>query len=737
MGRWNYFLGVILLILFSAGIVAALQIQEIAYDPSDAFGGQLNEWVELWNDGNESLNLSGCFLDKKPLPSLVVSSGNFTIVARKPELFKNMSSFNGTIIPLSLSLANGGDTIVLNGTCSAQATYTPTLGASKNNKTLERRQDNTWGESLFAGGSPGEQNSIWENGVSSIPKILITEFLPNPAGADDAFLPQGEWIEIYNNGSRDLDLRGTVLMDNSGGKLFLSDTNVQGGQLSSLCSRCYLLVYRNGDSDFSLDNDYDEIILLDQQQNPLATMSYSGSKEGFSWQYNGSQWLLATPTPLSPFFADESCDIALSLQGNPISNTSKLLFSLTVENPSPKPVSITVSGMITTVSGSVVKEYTPWTNVSLRSSLQKEYSPTLPSGLHLVIFSLDNFSCSDRQLENNVVKRLYLLQTGENLSQTESTIVIEKIYLGSDETARWGDLLSLRLSIFKGNGTKNEVRLWAEADGKKVSTTTSFLLKEKYHLSTLTVPLQLDSRCEESGSEEVTIVVEGLGQRMEKVVSVEGISKDLCKTTTIYSTATATTAAKSKAASLSLEVPPSVVAGDVLRVIASVKGAVKDKDSVDYSLSGYVYTGRTCYSCLQNSVSNGREIASLSLRSGEERTKNLLLQIDPDVPEGMYKVKVRLLQEGLKTPKEATAEIFVRAKPTVVEQAVNSSFNSSPLLLATPSLASRVQLQTQTDSSVPGIVVYESTSAKSKKTTPYFLIISLALLVVAVVAWRP
>lgn len=43
--------------------------------------------------------------------------------------------------------------------------------------------------------------------------IRINEFMPDPAGADDAPMPNGEWVELYNVGEEAVNVSGWVLYD--------------------------------------------------------------------------------------------------------------------------------------------------------------------------------------------------------------------------------------------------------------------------------------------------------------------------------------------------------------------------------------------------------------------------------------------------------------------------------------------------------------------------------------------
>ena len=82
--------------------------------------------------------------------------------------------------------------------------------------------------------------------------IVLNEFLPNPSGDDSAAAPGGEWVKLYNNSATNIDVAGWELKNAGGGNLTISGVVPAGGTLT---------VYRNGDSDFIL-NDQTETIKL-------------------------------------------------------------------------------------------------------------------------------------------------------------------------------------------------------------------------------------------------------------------------------------------------------------------------------------------------------------------------------------------------------------------------------------------------------------------------------------------
>ena len=127
--------------------------------------------------------------------------------------------------------------------------------------------------------------------------LRISEFLPDPLGADDDLSPRGEWVELYNPTSSPIDARGLVLYDQYlDNELFVSNTTAGS---TVIPAGGYLVVYRTGDSDFALNNDgYEEVRLFNTSDNGtlIDLVSYSGSSEAMSWSNLGI-WRKTIPTP--------------------------------------------------------------------------------------------------------------------------------------------------------------------------------------------------------------------------------------------------------------------------------------------------------------------------------------------------------------------------------------------------------------------------------------------------------
>ena len=84
--------------------------------------------------------------------------------------------------------------------------------------------------------------------------VVINEFLPNPSGDDDALKPAGEWVELYNRGGTAVDVSNWALYDSIDTHELLITAAVTdtGGTIVPAGGR--LVVYRNGDTDFVLNN---------------------------------------------------------------------------------------------------------------------------------------------------------------------------------------------------------------------------------------------------------------------------------------------------------------------------------------------------------------------------------------------------------------------------------------------------------------------------------------------------
>ena len=137
-----------------------VKINEIMYNPSTEQGDDSDmEWIELYNNDTEAINISGWTIDGKQIADMVMAPGDYVVLARNKTAFDAYyGALQCPVIDVTLGLNNDpGDTIVLSNSTGAEVdnvTYNASLGADGNGKTLERTAAGTWAESIVDGGTP-------------------------------------------------------------------------------------------------------------------------------------------------------------------------------------------------------------------------------------------------------------------------------------------------------------------------------------------------------------------------------------------------------------------------------------------------------------------------------------------------------------------------------------------------------------------------------------------------------
>ncbi|MBI2047001.1 lamin tail domain-containing protein [Candidatus Pacearchaeota archaeon] len=152
---------VFVIILF---FVSGIRINEIMYDLNGSDAGR--EWVEVYNDGSESLNLTAWkFYEDNQKHNLnlisgswVIGGGGYFVIADNSATFlQDNPSYAGTLFDSSFSLLNTGESLALwNGSeYFSNTTYSSSSGANGDGKSLQLI-DSVWQSCLP---TPGSANS--------------------------------------------------------------------------------------------------------------------------------------------------------------------------------------------------------------------------------------------------------------------------------------------------------------------------------------------------------------------------------------------------------------------------------------------------------------------------------------------------------------------------------------------------------------------------------------------------
>lgn len=318
----------------AAGAAGGVVINEIKVGGAEK---ATDEFVELYNAGSEDVNLAGWRLSKKTasgslanllteFPSVTIPAHGFLLIAHNdyigaaPKDFSYSTQSSITADNTVILYSDNGKTVVdLVGMGSAgegSNAVTPEPGQSIERKQVGSDSDNNANDFILrtvptpkqttndqqgiGSGGQGTENS--DQGATSPPStgerpfaptnIIISELLPNPAGSDE----EGEWIELVNLGSTEVDLSDWSVEDASG-KHF---TIKQGGAIASttIAPNGYFLLPRSA-TGISLNNtDSETVKLLNPQESVAHTVTYSGTaKDNYSWARDAQGNYAWTTTP--------------------------------------------------------------------------------------------------------------------------------------------------------------------------------------------------------------------------------------------------------------------------------------------------------------------------------------------------------------------------------------------------------------------------------------------------------
>ncbi len=130
-------------------------------------------------------------------------------------------------------------------------------------------------------GSNSFSAATWTPSATPTPtpaSVVINEFMANAIGADNAAMPAGEWVELKNTGAVAQDVDGWYLYDSvNSNELQINSANVGGGS-TNIAAGGYLVIYRNADGDFEMNNTTADSVRL--YDGPIAS---GNLKDSFSY----------------------------------------------------------------------------------------------------------------------------------------------------------------------------------------------------------------------------------------------------------------------------------------------------------------------------------------------------------------------------------------------------------------------------------------------------------------------
>ena len=153
-----------------------------------------------------------------------------------------------------------------------------------------------------------DQNQTNGRAIACTSDVCINEILPNPNGYDNDTYPNGEWLELFNSGSTDIDLTGWSVTNSASKSLTFDSASIVGylssdSQTWTISPNEYVVIARNGNSNFWMTNTADSISLLDASSSIVDEASWgSSASSGISFEEDSSNptghWIATgQPTP--------------------------------------------------------------------------------------------------------------------------------------------------------------------------------------------------------------------------------------------------------------------------------------------------------------------------------------------------------------------------------------------------------------------------------------------------------
>lgn len=569
--------------------------------------------------------------------------------------------------------------------------------------------------------------------IPSVGAVIFSEVMYNPAECADT---ECEWVELYNEGSADVDLALCTL---------------DGEPLSGILQPGYYLILVRSEPAFRTRFSQDAVIfpISFSLRNSGDTITLQGTAEctdKFNYTElvglaNGNDktlelidgdWRESISVGGSPGRKNNdadrtsaetippSCDWQIFIAANETIAEEAINFS--VEIRAEDSYEVTVRGVVEDSGGTVVKSYSPWTVDRLENAI-KNYHPSLPEGEYTIRFWVENSSCLDVDEGNNeAVAAIKVISSVPPTFSLPSSLAINKLYLGNDNAVSWGEQFSVKVTIYKGDESKETVSLWVEKDGVKKSIVTKANLPEKNREYSLTLPVQIFSDCDSDVM--YTLVLEAFDVREERELT---INSGACS-----GNKTKDPKRQSIKSFELVNLSSSLVAGETLLVPIHFQNSEQQHS---FRVWTYLYKGSVCYSCNNKTEERDAHAQEFILQAGESVTREFMLQSDNKIDDGVYKLKIKVKIGDLKTEKELTKEITIlpyveqgqeiplsMVATVSAEEAITISAGEREL---NPSVPEAITGK----NSITGAVVYESSSAKIKKFLPFTIIGILILLV--------
>lgn len=704
------------ILLLIVKLVFSVRINEVMYNPSGSDSD--HEWIEIYNNGSD-IDIRGWkFFENNQNHGLTLKQGNWTIknnsyaiIAEDWDTFLlDYPNFNVTLFDSSFDLKNSeGEFIAIkNGTTYfiSNLTYNISIGANGDGNSLQLVNE-TW---YALTPTPGTENififnETQENGTNITGKDL--EITVNLNGVLDLFVEYNSLFKITNKDHESgiTDYINVTVFYNISKKTLIKEDFFNIIDLNS---------YKTSQTGNIIFNETGNYTICGQIINTTET-NYNKNND-----FVCKNVLIIDTRKIL-------CNVSISISTDNLiyNNSESIKFYNLLNNES---FLYKIEYWIEDLFNNLVKN-----KINTSNTNQKSWTPNIDESVQVFLIKnrIVELYCNDTYLDDNSAEKLIIVK-GEK--KKESNISIDKIYLGSDNKAKFGESIRIRVNIYKGEETKNNVKLWFEDAGNKISKTTSTNLYTEFTNYDMTLAVQLDPNCNERKPNGMyKLYVSGFDLNDSRDVLIEGVKSSNCEKIRVSSSGSGGSKAK-----VSVPLYEIINIPDEVNVNQEFSSKIKinndDSTIHSYKIWSYVYRGSKSYS--------GEREANLKKLTIPAKS-SVTIKLKNKVSEGGdFKFKIKIRKDSQKTTKDITRDIKVN--PLINENGldilklieeridINQLMSEEKKSTEKEGLYSGKDEETNKDITLEvykePTIVYLSSSFKARNSAKFFIILLLALI---------
>jgi len=488
-------------------------------------------------------------------------------------------------------------------------------------------------------------HSPWQN---------LTNYTISDGNTNESLIP----IHINTSSNFSLIIESDSVLSLPNCSIYITDTTIGSGGL-------------NNNETISL---YHNSTIDSVKINSSIANNNGYSMEYYKKEFHESQIINGTPgkinsanTTQNITATNDQCNISISLA------TNKEIFNKTIEFYnliSSYQHNFTIEYWVEDLFGNVLKQKINTTNMN-----KKSYTPSFSEEDKAFIIKNRLAQTGCNNTSNTTSSSKPTIVKGEQIkTNTSSKITIENIYLGSDDAAKFGENIKVKITVYRGNTKKTAIEGYLEKNRDKVSKITNANIYTSYQDITFTIPIQIKPNCNNKFPDGIyTLTVSGLDTIEKKSIILKDNLISLCPTIPSITQKKETISQPYKQAAENIHfIPPNIPKTLFSNRINSTIQIINNK-STNHSITIYSYVYRS-----SKSYSGDREQNKKIIPIKKKSTTNITLANYINIStNGIYSYKIRIYEDSKKTPTEFTYRILINLTKNTSQHIETNITNTS------------------------------------------------------------